>query len=149
MIIDSLSNSAFYEQLNPYFKEAFDYLKSLNLSKTVPGKVVLKEDALIVNVNQSQLKTPEEAKLETHEKFIDIQLPLSVPETFGWKAGSACKQTEAPYDPEKDIEFFADIPSTYFTLHPGEFAIFFPDDAHAPCVGTGNVTKIIVKVKVI
>jgi YhcH/YjgK/YiaL family protein len=146
MIIDSLENSALYEQINPHFKQAFDYIKSLDFSKTEPSKVILKEDTLIVNINESKLKTPSDAGLEIHNKYIDIQVPLSCEESFGWKRRSECKDITIPFNSEKDIEFYGDIPTTYFTLHPGEFAVFFPEDAHAPCIGEGNIKKIIVKV---
>jgi beta-galactosidase beta subunit len=33
-------------------------------------------------------------------------------------------------------------------LQPGSFAIFFPEDAHAPLSSTGRVHKIVVKVAV-
>ncbi|GHT07298.1 hypothetical protein AGMMS49525_16380 [Bacteroidia bacterium] len=36
--------------------------------------------------------------------------------------------------------------SIYFTLNTDEFCIFFPEDAHAPGVGNGNLKKWIVKV---
>lgn len=146
MILDSLENSSLYEQLNPYFKQAFDFIKSLDLSTLEPDKIILKEDSLIVNINESNLKSSSDAKLETHNKYIDIQLPISCGETFGWKRRNECKDISIPFNPEKDIEFYADSPSTFFTLNPGEFVIFFPNDAHAPCIGDGSVKKIIVKV---
>ena len=148
MIIDSLANSALYEQLNPYFKQAFDYIKSLDLSQVEPGKVVLIDDALVVNINASKLKRPADAKLEVHNRYIDIQVPITCEETFGWKQRSECKDITLPFNFEKDIEFYGDSPTTYFTILPGEFVIFFPEDGHAPCVGEGDIKKIIVKVAV-
>lgn len=145
MIIDSLENSARYENLNPYFKPAFEYLKSLDLSKLEPGKKALDGNNLIINVNNTKLKTKEAAKLEVHDKYIDIQVPVSSMESFGWKDRAECVKSNAPFDADKDIEFFLDIPTTYFSLQPGEFVIFFPEDAHAPCVGEGDIQKIIFK----
>lgn len=49
--------------------------------------------------------------------------------------------------PGKDIRFFDDEPETFYTLRPGQFTIFFPEDGHAPMIGEGNVRKIIVKVR--
>lgn len=146
MIIDTLENSARYEQLNPYFKQAFDYLKSLDFSSLETGKTILVENALFVMVNDSKLKEKQDAKLETHNKYIDIQIPVSSAESFGWKDRVNCSNVTAPYNAEKDIEFYGDIPTTYFSLQPREFAIFFPEDGHAPCVGEGDIRKVIVKV---
>ena len=41
MILDSLENSIHYESLNPYFKQAFDYIKNTDWSQVKPGKIEL------------------------------------------------------------------------------------------------------------
>jgi YhcH/YjgK/YiaL family protein len=146
MIIDSLKNSARYEQLNPYFKQAFDFLKNNQLSQLEAGKLILEEDKLFLMINDTQLKNKPDAKLEIHNKYIDIQVPVSTAETFGWKDRSACREVLSPYNPEKEVALYADIPTTYFTLQAGEFAVFFPEDGHAPCIGSGDIKKIIVKI---
>jgi len=148
MIIDNLKSSSQYEHMNPLFKKAFDYLKTLDFSKLEVGKTQLEGTDLVVNVSDSNLKTKESAKLEVHDKFIDIQMPVSKAEGFGWLHRSELKKEAAPFNTEKDIQFFEDKTNTYFDLEPGNFAIFFPDDAHAPCVGEGVIRKIVVKVKV-
>ena len=51
-------------------------------------------------------------------------------------------------DPAKDVGFFAEEPSTWLTLQPMHFAVFFPADAHAPLGGSGPVKKAILKVLV-
>ncbi|MDR0428118.1 MAG: YhcH/YjgK/YiaL family protein [Dysgonamonadaceae bacterium] len=148
MIIDSLKNSARYEYLNPRFKRAFEFIKSLNVNTFVPGKIEIDGDQLFVNASDGNMKKPEEAPLETHIEYIDIQVPLNISEAYGWKDSVKCISVTEPYNPEKDIAFYADSPSTYFTLEPGEFVIFFPEDAHAPFIGEGQLKKLIVKVKI-
>lgn len=149
MIIDSLKNIAQYESLNPYFKQAVDFLGNTDFSQLEPGKIVLEENKLTVNINNSRLKEKADAKLEVHNSYIDIQVPISAPETFGWKQRATCAEQTQPYNEEKDIAFYGDTPTTYFTLQPGEFVIFFPEDGHAPCVGTGEIKKMIIKVIVL
>jgi YhcH/YjgK/YiaL family protein len=51
-----------------------------------------------------------------------------------------------PYDPQKDIAFFADRPDTWIHVPAGRFAIFFPEDAHAPLGGLGLLKKAVVKI---
>ena len=51
-------------------------------------------------------KTKEDAKLETHRDFIDIQIPLSGTEIMGYTAAKDCVPADAPYNAEKDITFF-------------------------------------------
>ena len=77
MVLDNLKNLRDYESLNPLFAKAFDYIESTDLKALEPGKIILIENELIVNVNQIPAKTTEEAKLETHNEYIDIQVPIS------------------------------------------------------------------------
>jgi len=148
MIIDNLKSASCYEGLNPHFKKAFDYLKSLDFSKLEPGKTELEGKDLFVNVSNSTLKTKENARLEVHDNYIDIQMPVSKAEGFGWIHRSELKKEAAPFNTEKDIQFFEDKAETYLTIQPGNFAIFFPEDGHAPCIGEGEILKIVVKVRV-
>lgn len=53
-----------------------------------------------------------------------------------------------PYEKENDCVLFSDIPEVFFTLKPGQFAVVFPEDAHAPAIGEGIIKKAIVKIKV-
>ena len=139
MILDSLSNTASIEQLHPLFKKAFDFLKSTDFSTKEAGKISIAEPVG---------KSKDAAKMETHNKYIDIQMPLTTTETMGWKATKELKKITQPYNEEKDITFFADTPTTYIQVQPGEFAIFFPEDGHAPGIAEGNFKKVIVKVRI-
>lgn len=148
MILDSLKNTEAYEKMHPLFKEAFDYLKSVDFLTVEPGKTELKGKDLFLMVSDSDMKTEEDAKMEVHNKYIDIQLPVSKPETYGWKARAELKEEREPFNDEKDIQFFKDKGTTLVTAVPGDFAIFFPQDGHAPCIGEGKIRKVVVKIKV-
>ncbi|NLE32770.1 MAG: DUF386 domain-containing protein [Bacteroidales bacterium] len=148
MVLDSLKNSGAYTALHPLFKQAFDYLNQHDLSAMEPGKTVLIEGKLTLSIMEVEGKTPEAAKLEAHERYIDIQTVISGTEAHGWLPIEACKQEKAPYDAEKDIVFFTDTPSTQIAVKPGEFVIFFPEDGHAPCIGEGPIKKAVFKVLV-
>lgn len=111
------------------------------------GKTELKGKDLLVNVAQTKPKTKEEAKLETHKDFIDIQIPLSGTEIMGYTAAKDCMPEDAPYNAEKDITFFTGLAESYIEVKPGMFAIFFPQDGHAPGITPDGVKKVIVKVK--
>lgn len=148
MIIGSLKNTGRIEVLNPHFKKVFDYIKSHDLTNIPVGKIEIDGENAWINVSEVEGKEPGEAKLESHNLYIDIQLPLIGKETFGWKAREALKvEKEGGYNVMKDITFYADEPSLYFTLKPGDFAVLFPEDGHAPCIGSGSIKKVVVKVK--
>lgn len=148
MILDSLNNTTAYEGLHPLFKKAFDYIKETDFSSIEAGKTELDGNKLIVNIASIFGKTKEEAAIETHNKYIDIQLPLMGVEKIGWKAGSELKEVSVPYSDEKDITFYIDRPTAFTKIYPGQFAIYFPEDGHAPGIGQGAIKKVIVKVLV-
>jgi len=148
MILDSLKNAPIYLPFNFLFNKAFDFIEKNDLTKMEPGKYVLDGDNLILTIAEIDGKNQNIAKLETHKKYIDIQLVLCGQETMGWAALEKCTHETEPYNPEKDITFYSDKATTYLTVNPGEFVVFFPDDAHAPAIGTGPIKKAIVKVLV-
>lgn len=86
MVVDRLENLEKYASLNPLFAKAMEYLKATDLNAQELGKVKLQGDDLVVNFSQTKPKTKEEAKLETHNQFIDIQIPLSGVEVMGYTA---------------------------------------------------------------
>ncbi len=146
MVIDKFENMAQYASLNPLFAEAMAYLEQTDLNALATGKVVLKEGELFVSIAQTKPKTKEEARLETHNEFIDIQIPLSGTEVMGYTPRAELPEEE--YDADKDITFYAGLAADYLAVEPGMFAIFFPQDAHAPGITPDGVKKVIVKVKV-
>ena len=148
MILDSLNNSKRVEGLHPLFKQAFDYVKSTDFSKMEDGKYELDGSRLFVSIASINGKAKEDAAIETHKKYIDIQLPLSGVEKIGWKPGSELQEEASPYNEEKDIAFFVDRPTAFTKIYPGQFAIYFPEDGHAPGIGQGAIRKVIVKVQV-
>lgn len=148
MIIDNIENLNLYASLHPLMEQAIQFLQGNDLKALEPGRYTLVEGLLYVNVDIANAKTKAEAKLEAHRRFIDIQLPLSVEEQMGYSPLAHCKQTNACYNDEKDIIFFEGEAETYLKVLPGMFTIFFPQDAHAPCVMNETNKKIIVKVAV-
>ena len=148
MIIDTLDNLAKYEAVNPLFKDVVEFIKKNNLSKFEPGKYPIKDNDLFVNIAVAKGKAPDEAVIETHRKMIDIQIPLDVPETYGYTP--LCDLPEAEYNADKDITKYPDLMAESFVdCQPGMFAIFFPQDGHAPCISMApEIKKAIFKVKV-
>ena len=84
MVVDRLENLEKYASLNPLFAQAIEFLQSHDLNAMEVGKTELKGKDLVVNVAQTTPKAKEQAKLETHNEFIDIQIPLSGAEVMGY-----------------------------------------------------------------
>ena len=148
MILDSLKNCMKYTCLHPRFGKAFEYLLNNDLAALPAGKVELEGAALIINIVDITGKTEEEAKMETHNNYIDIQVPVGKTERMGWKAAVDLSEPTQDYDATKDLTFFADKATTMLDVKPYEFAIFYPEDGHQPGIAEGTYRKIIVKVRV-
>jgi YhcH/YjgK/YiaL family protein len=148
MILDSLQNAGMYESVHPHFRQAFEFLRSTDLPNLPLGKIELDGTNLFVNVVEINAQTVTEAKLETHQRYIDIQLPVSSSEIMGWIAGSELKLPTTEYNVDKDVAFFGDKATNFIDVKPYEFAVFFPSDGHQPGIADRLHKKIIVKVLV-
>lgn len=133
---------------NPYYEAALAYIKEHDLNSLSTGTHVIEEGRLWVNIVETSLRPTSEALLEVHDAFIDIQIPLSGPETFGVKPRSECTQPRGEMDSVKDILFFDDAIEETVTVEAGEMIVFKPDTAHAPLIGSGPIRKAIFKVSV-
>lgn len=148
MVIDTLDNLSKYEGLNPLFKNVVDFLKKNNLNDLEAGKYQILGEDLYLNITTAKGRTPDEAVTETHIKMIDIQIPLDGSETYGYTP--LCHLPETPYNAEKDITKYEGMAESFIDCQPGMFAIFFPQDGHAPCISMNpEIKKAIFKVKVI
>jgi biofilm protein TabA len=146
MIIDQLSNAARYCPLHPLFARAFEFLGSPSLAELPPGKHAIDGERLHVSMIQKAGVSPADAVLEAHRKYIDIQFVLAGTDNMGWKPAADCRQVRKPYSEEEDIVTFFDAPTSWISVGPGSFAIFFPDDAHAPMASPELLHKAVVKV---
>ena len=146
MIIDTLDNFKNYVNINPLFEKVYEFMKKNDLQKLENGKQEIDGKDLFVNVQDAKGRDMMNAVLETHREMIDIQIPISGEETFGYTPLTNLPDVE--YNEEKDITKYEGPAESYVTCHPGMFAIFFPSDGHAPCITTDEtIHKVIFKVK--
>ena len=149
MIIDTIQNASQYYSVHPLLERAFDYIRQNDLVNTADGKSVIGEGLLAILSNApGKTAATSLTKFECHDKHVDIQLCVSGNETIGWKPRSACILPNGDYNEEKDVRFFSDAPDTFFQLTDGQFAVFFPEDVHAPMIGEGTIKKLVIKVKI-
>ncbi|MGL5095878.1 MAG: YhcH/YjgK/YiaL family protein [Planctomycetia bacterium] len=148
MILDDLSGAHWYESLHPGLKTAFDYLKSLTPAGPPLGRTDVDGDRVFALTAREPGRGRDAARLEHHERRLDVQYILDGVDVMGWKRRSQCVKIHMPYDAERDLAFFDDAPTTWFHVPKGSFTLFHPDDAHAPLAGDEVVHKIVVKVRI-
>lgn len=150
MIIDHISNASRYLSIHPSFAKAFEYIQATDLNSVEAGKYDIDGDNLkAIFSNKTGMTAAEScAKFECHNKNIDIQLCIKGTEQMGWKPRGNCVDPKGEYNPEKDVLFYNDAPDMFFQLTDGQFAIFFPEDVHAPMIGDTEIKKLVIKVKI-
>jgi len=150
MIQDHLGQSSRYTAPHPRFAAAFDFLA--NLPADLPaGRTEIDGTNVFALVQRYTTRAAANAVFEAHRQYIDVQFVQAGRETILWAPLVALAQVTQPYDAEKDVAFFA-APDrwTPLRLEENQFAILFPDDAHAPCLdcaGRGDVPKVVIKAR--
>jgi YhcH/YjgK/YiaL family protein len=148
MILDQLSRASHYTAIHPGFAKAFEFLRTTKLDDLAAGRHEIDGDRLYVVMNRQPGRGRSGAKFEVHRRYIDIQFGISGTDEMAWLALPECSQPDGAFDEQKDVGFFKDSPQTWLVVPPGSFAIYFPQDVHAPLGGTGDLVKAVVKVAV-
>lgn len=146
MILDTLDRVSTLAVMSPAFADAAAFLAGGGLADLEPGRFDVGTRGVSVIVACGGARRADEGRLEAHRRFIDIQVLLAGRESIGWRPLADCRQPDAAYDPATDLQFFADPPQAWLPLEPGQFAVFWPSDAHLPQVGEGDMRKLVVKV---
>jgi YhcH/YjgK/YiaL family protein len=157
MVLDDLGAHGRYVTLHPAFARAFEFLTQADWAELLAASIdeesyhsrhPLDGDRMYVSIDVGQGRGHEGARLEAHRRYIDIQFTIEGHEEIGWKSIRECSSTAVAFDATKDITFFHDRPAAWLPVPAGRFAIFFPEDAHAPLGGRGLLKKAIVKIAV-
>ena len=147
MLVSSMKKYKNILNFFPQLEIVFDYvIKNIN-NKTLDGQYNITKEIYAV-VQTCQPKTKNEQVLEKHKKYVDLQLVIFGKEKIGWKFFDKKFKVLKKYNTKKDISFYSNKPDTFINLKKGEFAIFFPEDTHAPLCCDNIVKKCVVKIPV-
>ena len=148
MVLDLLENLKSYEALNPHFEKVIDFIANTDLATLPLGRNEICGDTVYANVMEAKPKAKEDAFIEIHRRYIDIQIPISAGETMGYTPIS--ELPAADYNEADDAAVYpVGMPARdYFNVHKGEFVIFFPQDGHAPAITAFPLKKVVIKVAV-
>jgi YhcH/YjgK/YiaL family protein len=148
MIVDSLENARRYFAVHPGFEPAFKFLQDLGQSAIKEGRSEVEGSRLYALVVKGKGKGKASTRLETHNRYIDIQFTVSGVDLVGWEQRAVCRPHSEGYDPSKDVEFYRNNSASWVAVPANCFAIVFPEDAHAPMGTEGPVDKVVMKVAV-
>jgi biofilm protein TabA len=148
MIFDLFTNIRRYEALNRGFKKAVNFIECTDLKSLTVGRYEIDGERVYAMVSKEKGRKKEDAQLEIHRRYTDIQLVLSGTDNMGWKPLKNCIRPVSDFNRDEDISFFYDGPDVFIPVGPDYFVIFFPDDAHMPLIGDGELHKVVIKVAV-
>jgi YhcH/YjgK/YiaL family protein len=147
MLYDTLENFQQYISLSPHFRSVIEFVNATDLVTLPTGRHDIGSLGVYASVNEYQTKPQSDCFIESHLKYIDVQIVASGIEVVGVCAKSNCRT--GLYDESKDfMQLYGSV--DFITLSPGLFAVFFPQDGHMPGVSHGaeadKVKKIVIKV---
>ena len=141
MIYDRIENLSLYEKALPQLAKVKEIMKDLEVGRYEMNG----EDYFVVSSYEPK---PFSGTYEFHEKYIDVQMLISGKEKIKCVPLKNLTVTQA-YDESKDVGFGSADDGGEILLNEGAFAVFFPDDGHAPGIKVqeGLVKKIVLKIK--
>jgi|GEM_PF-247166 YhcH/YjgK/YiaL family protein len=151
MIVDLIDHWTFYA-FPAVCHCAFEFLASLD-EDAEEKKYPLRGEDIFARVMSYQTKSMEEAVLEAHRNYVDIQAIVRGHEYIDWYPVNRL-EVKTSYDAVKDVEFYQhSVPSSArVELVAGNFALLYPQDAHMPQLRVGDVAetvkKVVLKVRV-
>ena len=109
MILDDLSRLTSYAAWCPALEQVARFMATHQLEQLPDGRVELPEIGGFVNIQTIGVKTPGQARLESHRRMIDVQVPLTGDEEMGLTP--LAQAAPAPYDEERDLSFHEGAPT--------------------------------------
>jgi YhcH/YjgK/YiaL family protein len=121
------------------------------VSALANGKHMIDGDRLFAMVQRYRTKPVAEGRWEMHKKYIDVQYVAAGSESIGFAPLAGDSLVEESYDPSRDVAFYK-MSGVFLPVSAGTFAVFTPDEVHAPCLApadpepaAGEVLKVVVK----
>lgn len=148
MIVVPVSQLQNHAHLHPGFAQAGRFLARAELSGLDEGLHTIDGDAVFALVSACSGKGRSSARLEAHQRYIDVHYCLIGSDWIGYRPLVQCVTVAEAYDETKDVAFFYDVALEWISIESRTCAVFFPEDAHAPLGGEGPCKKIVVKIRV-
>lgn len=151
MIVATLGHLDTNDLTGKRFRKAFDWIASQDLEALAPGRHDIDGDTVFANVFEFDTVPADQKHYEAHRRYYDIHFLISGEEKIG-VAPVAELEPLQEFDDENDFCLYGESDhASWVVLHPGEFCVTPPEDAHKPGCATGEpapLKKICLKVAV-
>ncbi len=147
MILDHIKNLNNYKFLSDPLIRALEIIRDTDFSVLEDKTYEVEGRDLFFFIQSYETKTVNDTP-EAHRQYIDIQYIICGKEQIGIAQLDTAEEIEARH--QNDIWFYH-CPMDLITVSEGMFAVFFPNDAHAPCISPSaepnSVRKCVFKVR--
>lgn len=133
------------------WRRAFEALEGFS-ADSPEGEIEIQGREIFARVMSYPTRSPKEAVLESHRRYIDIQMSLAGSERIDWFPPEGL-EVKTPYDEAKDVVFYqppGPAPAGV-DVFPRTFVVLFPEDPHMPQLMTGaqpeTVKKVVIKLQ--
>lgn len=150
MIIDQLHNASLYSSINSRIGNALSFLKGNPISEWPAGRYEIPISGMYLLIQQYNTYKQDKMFWEAHRDHIDVQYIIDGEETMGYAPVSELTVTGDFLD-TKDVLVLEGNGKLFFTMQKGDFVVFYPQDAHMPCLTLREpemVKKAVVKIRV-
>ena len=156
---EQMDVDVFYDQYQKHpamYDSIFQWLRSIDPVSMQPAKGVQKWSHALANIQDLDLRTPENTQWEQHRRHIDLQWVVTGSERLAITRDTTILDPRNQYNEKKDVQNFrfkkAPAPDQYILLdsEPRRFYLFFPSDVHECCgiaKQPGTVRKVVVKIE--
>jgi len=131
-------------------KNSMEHKRVMKTALDVCVKIELDENSFVLEQAYNS-KDRKECFFESHRKYIDVQFILAGEEIIE-VLNTNLLAVALAYNEELDFIKYEDKKGiSSIVLKAGDVAIFYPQDAHMPCIKAGSGTKVlkaVVKVRV-
>ncbi len=150
MIIDNIQNASLYFGMSERIKAALQYLQQNDFDNMDVGTYEIDGLNIYTMIQKYKGKPIEKGVWEAHKKYIDLQYIYKGTEKLGY-AFTEDLTVKVHYEEDRDRAYLEGNGS-FLLAKQGTFAVFFPEDAHMPCLiaddPNENIVKIVVKIAV-
>lgn len=150
MIFDTLDRLQYYAP--PEVMKAVGPFLERCGPDTACGEYRTEHDGVFIRIMEYETRDAEDVPVEAHRLYVDVQSTLAGCE--GMDVFPLEQVVPAgEYDPNNDVTFFRSehAAPVRCNVAVGQFALFFPDDAHRPQLmtprGKETIKKFVIKIK--
>ncbi|MCT6812027.1 MAG: YhcH/YjgK/YiaL family protein [Lactobacillus helsingborgensis] len=128
------STTTFIRQ-NQYLDKAFKWLQETDLTNLAVGRYDI-SDGIFVKIQEYNTKDEKKGRFENHQTHLDFHYLIKGAEITRVTKPDGLTEIDNALASPDDVAHYQRFtgPATSICLHPGDYIILFPEDAHEACL---------------